>query len=123
MPDIRTWSAEEFAALLAKPTSLMTGDAICWALGQVAADEAELFLIVTDPDHRRQGRAMATLAGFEAAARDRGVKSVFLEVAEDNRAARALYAAAGYAERNRRPGYYRRPSGGQVAALVLEKPL
>ncbi len=123
MPEARGWSAKEFSALLEKPTSLLTGDATCWALGQVGADEAELLLIVTDPDHRRQGHAMATLTGFETAARARGARRAFLDVAEDNDAARALYAAAGYAEAARRAGYYRRSCGRQVAALILEKPL
>ncbi|HEY0838393.1 MAG TPA: alanine acetyltransferase, partial [Azospirillum sp.] len=40
--------------------------------------------------------------------------------AEDNAAARALYAAAGFATVGRRPGYYKRPDG-RVAALVLRR--
>ena len=46
----------------------------------------------------------------------------FLEVAEDNAAARALYRAAGWNETGRRRGYYPRP-GGALDAITLAKPL
>ena len=49
---------------------------------------------------------------------------MFLEVAEDNRAARALYAAAGFASVGRRPAYYARPGAADaVAALILRRDL
>jgi ribosomal-protein-alanine N-acetyltransferase len=50
--------------------------------------------------------------------RDR-VPEVFLEVDENNPAARALYAKLGFAEVGRRKGYYRDGEGGESAALVL----
>ena len=51
-------------------------------------------------------------------ARARGASEAFLEVAEDNRAARALYARGGWAPVGRRPGYY---GGGD--ALILRRGL
>jgi ribosomal protein S18 acetylase RimI-like enzyme len=42
-----------------------------------------------------------------------------LEVAETNVDARSLYAAEGYREIGRRPGYYRDVKDGNVAALVM----
>jgi ribosomal-protein-alanine N-acetyltransferase len=48
-----------------------------------------------------------------------GAERMFLEVAEDNAAARALYARAGFAEAGRRRGYYARPDGPAADALVL----
>ena len=44
---------------------------------------------------------------------------LFLEVAEDNAAARALYATAGFAEAGRRRGYYAAADGGRRDALLL----
>lgn len=121
--DERGWSAAEFAALLAAPGALLSGDARGFVLGRVVADEAEILTLLTDPALRRQGRATVILTEFEAAARSRGAREVFLEVAEDNAPARALYGAAGYAQTGRRPGYYARPAGPAIAALILRKPL
>ncbi|MCB1388547.1 MAG: GNAT family N-acetyltransferase [Rhodobacteraceae bacterium] len=119
------WSAEAFVGLLASPGVFLVADAGArsFALGRVAAGEAELLTLATDPAQRRQGLARACLDGFEAEARARGGESAFLEVAEDNDAARALYAAAGWRQAGRRPGYYPAAGGGRVAALILCKSL
>jgi len=55
--------------------------------------------------------------------RARGATRVFLEVAETNAAARALYAAMGYERLGLRRGYYRDPAAGSVDALVLGRDL
>ncbi len=47
-----------------------------------------------------------------------GAQTLWLEVAEDNAAARALYAAAGFEEAGRRRRYYPR-ANGPVDALTL----
>lgn len=119
----RGWSALEFAALLGSPGVILTGDATAFALGRVIVDEAEVLTLATNPTHHRQGLARAALAAFEARARAVGAKTVFLEVAEDNHPASALYAAANYAQVGRRPGYYATLTGNRVAALILQKPL
>lgn len=119
----RKWSSAEFAALLRSPGAFALGDDRAFALGRVTADEAELLTLATDPGVRRQGRARAALAGFEAEARARGAARAFLEVAEDNTAARALYAVAGWEIIARRAGYYPRAAAPAADALVLAKPL
>ena len=119
----RGWSAAEFADLLDDRHVFSVGCARCFALGRVVADEAELLTLATDPPARRQGLARAALAAFEAAARARGATSGFLEVAEDNAAARALYVAAHWQEVARRAAYYPRAGGPAVDALLLAKPL
>lgn len=115
----RAWSAAEFRALLQDTHVIRTGDARAFILGRVVTDEAEILTLATDPAHRRCGLARACLRGFEAQAAARGAASAFLEVAADNAPARALYAAAQYAEVGRRKGYY----GAGVDALVLSRPL
>jgi len=50
-----------------------------------------------------------------------GVRAVFLEVAEDNGSARALYRRAGFRDVGRREGYY--PAGKGAAALILRRDL
>jgi len=119
----RGWSAAEFADLLDSPHTFVAGDARALALGRVIADEAELLTLATDPLYRRQGLARAVLAVFEAGARERGAVRGFLEVADDNAAARALYAAAQWRECARRAAYYPRAPRRAADALILEKSL
>ena len=47
------------------------------------------------------------------------VTAMFLEVAEDNQPALALYRRAGFVANGRRQRYYRRGNGGWVDALML----
>lgn len=118
----RAWSAAEFAALLAQPGTILTGDARSFVLGRVVLDEAEVLTVATLPEARRQGLARSRLAAFARAARAAGALTLFLEVAADNTAARALYAAFGLVEAGRRRGYYR-TDAGPVDAIVMRLPL
>jgi [ribosomal protein S18]-alanine N-acetyltransferase len=117
----RAWSAAEFRDLLDQPGMVLTGDDRAFALLRVTLDEAEVLTIATAPEHRRKGLARAVLAQAETAVQTLGAAVIFLEVAEDNDAARALYAQAGYAQIGRRPGYYLPKDAAPVAALVLRK--
>lgn len=119
----RAWAAAEFSSLLAQPGTILTGDTRCFALIRVTLDEAEVLTIATDPAHRRQGLARITLKAAEHSALRTGATQIFLEVAEDNTAARALYAGAGYDQVGRRPGYYLPKDQAPVAALVMRKHL
>jgi ribosomal-protein-alanine N-acetyltransferase len=124
MPRGRAWSAAEFAALAAAPGALLLCEGGCgFALGRVAADEAELLMLAVAPPARRRGVATRLLAGFEDAARHAGAAEAFLEVDAANTAAQALYAMAGYTERGRRPGYYGHADGHRSDALILGKTL
>lgn len=119
----RGWSAAEFAALLESPYVFVFIKENAFALGRVIADEAELLTLATDPAARRLGLARAALEGFETEARARGATRGFLDVAEDNAPARALYASAQWHECARRSAYYPRAGGQAADALILEKPL
>jgi ribosomal-protein-alanine N-acetyltransferase len=119
----RAWSAAEFASLLSHAGTFVRGSADSFALIRVVADEAEVLTLATDPAKRRQGLAMAALLEGENAARPAGASAMFLEVGEDNTAAKALYAANGYAQVGRRPGYYVPKDAAPVAALVMRKEL
>lgn len=119
----RPWTATEFEALLAEATVFAASAPAGFALGRVAADEAELLTIAVAPEARRQGHGQRLMAAFLTLAAARGAASAFLEVAADNAAAIALYHAAGFAAVGRRRGYYRLADGSAVDALVMAKSL
>jgi ribosomal-protein-alanine N-acetyltransferase len=84
-----------------------------------AAEEAELLRIAVRPDLRGRGVARALLAAGEEALRREGARTLLLEVRASNAAARALYAAAGWAEAGLRRGYYRDGEDAVLCTKVL----
>lgn len=117
------WSPQTFADLLDSPLVFYVGDRTSFGLGRVVADEAEILTLATHPDHQRKGQGARTLALLEAKAKDNGATRIYLEVAADNIAGRALYAACGYIQDGLRKGYYRRNTGQNVNALLMSKDL
>jgi len=117
------WSAQSFASLLSDTHILLCtlGTADAFLMGRVVAGEGEVLTLATDPNMRRQGLARRLLAEFESRACARGAQSLFLEVAEDNLAALALYQSCGFTRAGRRPGYYVREDGTKTAAMILCK--
>jgi len=119
----RPWSAAEFTVLLAEPSTILVDRTGGFAVGRIAGPEAELLTLAVDPAARRAGLGRQLVASFEAEAAARGAEVALLEVAVTNAAARALYAALGYAQVGRRRGYYVPAGALPVDALVLSKPL
>lgn len=118
------WGAGEIASLLASPGSFgliaLRADApIGFLLGRAVAGEAEILSLGVLPEERRRGTGRALVEAAVARAATAGATRLFLEVAEDNEAARALYGAAGFRRVGRRIGYYRR-AGGPISAFILE---
>ena len=117
----RAWSETEFSAMLSASNALSVTCDAGFALGQVIVDEAELFLIMTKPEHRKQGIGHHILAMFEQQAFQNAVRRIILEVADTNEAARALYSANGYQQIAVRKNYYTFPDGSHADAIVMEK--
>jgi predicted transcriptional regulator/ribosomal protein S18 acetylase RimI-like enzyme len=122
------WDAAGIAALLAVPgtRALIAAEAaipLGFVLYRSAADEAEILAIGVLPAARRRGFGRRLLAAAEDTLRDMDIRRLFLEVAEDDPAARALYRAAGFVELGRRTGYYRRTGAPARDALVMGKPV
>ena len=88
------------------------------ALAQGLGEECEILSLGVVPGRRRTGIGSALLESVVIESRLRRVRNLFLEVADDNIAARALYGARGFVQIGRRPNYYRRVAG-LVDALVL----
>ena len=102
----RPWSAPEFQDLLASPLNFLLTRPNGFLLGRAVAGEAELLTLAVAPEARHQGIASALLQDFALACRARGAARAFLEVAEDNRPAIALYASRGWETGGRRRNYY-----------------
>jgi len=95
------------------------GAAIGFVIARSIAGEAEIVSIGVRPGGRRRGVGAALLADALCRAVALAAEAVFLEVAEDNPGAIALYRSAAFATVGRRPDYYRRKSKAPVAALIM----
>ena len=95
------------------------GEVVAYAVVSVAGDVAELQRIAVDPGRRRSGLAGRLLADVVRRGAADGAGRLLLEVREDNAGALAFYAAAGFAELDRRPRYFR----DGATAVVMELPL
>lgn len=91
------------------------------AITRVAADEAELLTLAVGVAWRRHGLARALVDAASEEAGRRGARRLYLEVAEDNAPARALYAAEGFEPIGRRRGYYARREGPAVDAITMRR--
>lgn len=103
------WQVEDFAANLSDvfPHVYVFGTDQCFAVVRVLIDEAEILTLATHPDAQGKSRATVMLQDALNALVEMGVQDVFLEVADDNAPARALYARCGFAEFSRRHNYYK----------------
>lgn len=114
------WGAQAIGLLLALPGHFALlaeadGAPVGFAMGRVAAGEAEVLTLAVRPAKRLEGAGRALMRALMAEAARRGAEALFLEVAEGNAAARRLYAGLGATEAGRRRSYY--PDGSD--ALVL----
>lgn len=117
------WEPASIASLCAPPEgfalmALRGDEPVGFVLARAAAGEGEILAIGVLPTERRSGVGRRLVEATLAQARQLGADALFLEVAEDNEAARTLYMANDFFSVGRRPGYYKRSSGA-VAALVL----
>jgi [ribosomal protein S18]-alanine N-acetyltransferase len=122
----QAWSDGEFDRLLRAANvvahRVASGrDLIGFILSRMAADEAEILSIAVARSRRGEGLGsrlvevnLRRLAGL-------GVRTVFLEVAENNLPARRMYQRLGFRDVGRRTGYYSAANGS--AALILRREL
>jgi ribosomal-protein-alanine N-acetyltransferase len=131
-PEAARWKAADYQRLAENPRSLVLVAELDTMdppklLGFVAfqriVDEAELYNLAVDPNHRQQGVGRALLEAAQRRLMQAGVKRIFLEVRVSNKAAMSLYSAIGFAIHSRRENYYRDPpEDAYVLALELNPP-
>ena len=116
------WHIEHFAEIVDLPGGLGLvacvdpGEVVGYAVGWVAADEAELANIAVVAERRGQGVGGRLLSAIWAAARERGAGRMYLEVRKSNRDAQRFYADHGFEQVGHRAGYY---SGPREDAVVM----
>lgn len=127
------WSRSDLAHLLAMPggagliarlfeTRLSALDAIRgvgFALYRVIQDEAELLSIGVSPNFQKRNIGAALLRESMQQSFKEGARSMFLEVAIDNKPAIALYHRHGFHEVGTRKDYYKRSDGGRTNAYTM----
>ena len=118
------WDAASFARLLAMPgafalVAVEKDGPRGFVLARLGGGEAEIITIAVDPAARRKGLGRALMRRVAAEALARGAEAIFLEVAEDNAPAIALYERLGFEAVGRRPAYYNRPDG-KIAAISMK---
>ena len=117
------WDAGAIGSLLASPGVFAVCEGPAFALVRVVLDEAELLTLAVHPRAQRRGAARKIMLEWHQQAAQRGATCAFLEVAADNRPARALYAALEYTEVGKRKAYYPRTGAPAVDAVLLRRTL
>ena len=124
----RGWGEAEFEGMLRERNTLvhrlrMGRKVIGFAVSRMAADEAEILSIAVASSHRGRGLSRNLLLTHLGHLAGRGVRTIFLEVEENNQPARRLYDRTGFAVVGRRERYYREPSGEQLNAVLMRRDL
>ncbi|GGJ30562.1 GNAT family N-acetyltransferase [Neoroseomonas lacus] len=126
-PPADQWGKQAIALLLELPghVALLAtrGEApLGFIMGRIAADQAEILTLAVLAEARQAGHGRALMQALAAEAARRGATELFLEVAETNRAARALYAGLGATQAGRRRAYYPDGADALVLRLALSRP-
>ena len=124
----RGWGADEFEQILIGRNALahrlrLGGSTIGFIVSRTAADEAEILSVAVATKYRGRGFSRDLLRTHLGHLAGHGLKTVFLEVEENNRPARALYERAGFRVVGRRDRYYKDAGGEQLNAVVMRRDL
>jgi len=124
----RGWGEGEFETMLAERNTLVHRlkqgrKVIGFAVSRIAADEAEILSIAIDAGQRGRGLSRNLLLTHLGHLAGHGVRTIFLEVEENNAPARRLYERTGFSVVGRRERYYQQPGGEQLNALLMRRDL
>ena len=79
---------------------------LAFLYGNHVLDEAEIWRVVTHPNHRRRGFARTLIHALINRCQDLAITRIFLEVSGQNHNARAFYQALDFDEQGCRRNYY-----------------
>jgi ribosomal-protein-alanine N-acetyltransferase len=96
---------------------------IGFAVSRMAADEAEILSVAIDAGQRGRGLSRQLLLTHLGHLAGHGVRTIFLEVEENNAPARRLYERAGFGVVGRRERYYQQVGGEKLNALLMRRDL
>ncbi|WP_427790233.1 ribosomal protein S18-alanine N-acetyltransferase [Brevundimonas diminuta] len=113
------WDEAAFSDLSTSPGVFAVVEGDGFILIRVVVDEAEILTLAVRPAARRAGLGARLVEAAVVRAAALGADRMFLEVAEGNSVARALYARSGFVEMGRRRGYYSHADGSREDALTL----
>jgi [ribosomal protein S18]-alanine N-acetyltransferase len=124
----RGWDEDEFEHMLGERNTLvhrlrMGPKIIGFSVSRMAADEAEILSIAVAGSHRGHGLSNTLLLTHLGHLAGRGIRTVFLEVEENNQPARRLYQRAGFSVVGRRERYYQQSGGEALNALLMRRDL
>ena len=115
------WTRQQFSDLHAHPAGLgwvaarRDGRLVGYAIGWVAADEAELADLAVSEESRDQGIGAVLVRAFAGEAGVRGARRLYLEVRVSNERAQRFYDRLGFGVVGRRTAYYRNPREDALA--------
>ena len=117
------WTAEDLTSTLSVPGAAalvveLAGTTYGFVQFQWVAGEAEINTICVLPNYRRQHFGQDLMRGLIVHLQAMGTTKLFLEVAENNGAARGLYESFGFQVSGQRKAYY---ADGQNAVTMIKE--
>ena len=117
------WSEDSVAGELGNSLSVWLicedrGKVLGYVGSQTVLDETDMMNIAVLPEARRAGIGERLILSLIEMLKDRGSRSLTLEVRASNTPAISLYEKLGFLQVGRRPNYYRSP---REDALILRK--
>lgn len=124
----RGWSEQEFTQILIERNALahlarLKRDVVGFIVSRAAGDEAEILSVAVAGQARGAGVGRALLDRHLSELAGLGIGTVFLEVEENNLAARRLYRRAGFSDVGQREGYYRSGPDNAARAIIMRRDL
>lgn len=92
-----------------------------FAIMRFGDDQAHLFLLAVQPEHRRTGIGRSLVRWLEKSCRTAGIQVVRLEVRSSNRGAVSFYRKLGYRIVGNIAGYYDRREAASVMARAMKE--
>ena len=118
------WREEEFQDFIKESIVLVAGQPVTgFIIARHILDEAEIISLAVSPSARQTGVGHHLLTTACDKLSQLGVQRIYLEVAQDNHSALALYNKAGFSHVNLRKAYYRRSVGPAVDAVIMSRNL